>query len=135
MKNSLFRALLFWITVSGKYDRLKSDPIKREKSISLGVTGLIMSIVGIALTVGFAYLAYLCLPGMDTAAFLLALVGVIACVAATIGCFIELVLASIVYAVYQMKLNKKPIGLAALIVSLIISVATVVLVIVVLSRI
>ena len=135
MKNSLFRALLFWITVSNKYDRLKSDPQKREKSVSLGVTGLIMSIAGIALTVGFAFLAYLCLPGLDTVAFLLALVGVIACVAAAIGCFAELVLASIVYAVYQMKLNKKPIGPAALIVSLIITVATIALVIVVLTRI
>lgn len=125
--------MLFWITVSSKYDRLKTDPQKREKSVSLGVTSLIMSVVGIALTVGFAYLAILCLSGMETLAFFFALIAVIACVAAAVGCFVELVLASIVYAVYQMKLNKKPIGLAALIISVAITVATVVLVIVCLT--
>ena len=134
MRKALYNLLFFWVKVSRQYDLIKRDPEKSAKSVKLGVTSLLMSIIGIGLTTGFAYLAFLCLAGLETLAFFLAFIGIIVCIAAAIGCFVELVLASIVYAAYQMKLNKKPVGLAALIVSLLISIATIVLVIVVLMR-
>ena len=115
---------LFWIRISNKYDRIKADPKKRETSVSLGVTSLWLSILGIAMTIGFGYLAYLCFTNTGAWGWFYAVVAII-CVAAAIAFFIEMVLASVFYAIYQMKLNKKPIGLAALIVSLFIIVATV----------
>lgn len=133
MKNVL-RIFMFWLGVSNRYDNLRRDPQKSATSVKLGVSSLIMSIVGIALTVGFAVLAYYCFSGMDTLAFLFALIAGIACVAASIGCFFHLVLASIVYAVYQLKLNKKTIGKVALAVSLVISIATIAFVILALTQ-
>lgn len=126
----LSKIFMFWLGISNKYDVIKKDPQKRENSIRFGVTSLIMSIVGIALTVGFAVFAYYCFLGMETLAFLFALIAGIACAGAAIGCFLHLVLASIVYAVYQLKLNKKAIGKIALVISLLISISTIVIVII-----
>lgn len=131
---AIFNLLMFWSRVARKYDYLKKDPEKSEKSVSLGITSLILSILGIALTVGFAVLAFICFSNLDSGAFILPLVGAIFSTFAAIGCFVDLVLASIVYAVYQMKLNKKPIGKAALVISLLITVATIVVVIIALTQ-
>lgn len=131
---AIFKMFMFWLTISNKYDNIKKDPQKSATSVSLGVTSIIMSIVGIASTVGFAVLAYFSFSGMDTLAFLFALIAGIACVAAAIGCFVNLVLASVVYAVYQLKLNKRAIGKIALVISLLINLGTIGLVIMALAR-
>ena len=132
MKGNLFNLFMFWVTVSNKYDRLKSDPEKREKSVSLGVQSLTMSISGILASVGFAVLAYYCfsLEGLEG---LLTLIFGLICAVAAVAFFVQLVLASIVYAIYQVKLNKHPLGIISLVVSLLILVATVVAVVVVLT--
>ena len=124
----------FWTRVSSKFDRIKQDPQKCEKSVSFGVTSIILSIVGIAFTVGFAVLAYLCLAGMNTLAFFFAFLATIICALTSLACYVNLVLASIVYAIYQMRLNKKPIGKVALIISLLISIGTIIVIIVALSQ-
>ena len=128
MKN-LFDFILFWINISCKYDRLKAGP-KAASSVNLGVTSLIMSILGIFLTVGFAALAYVCFGVSGLPAVLAAICGIL-CILAALTCFIYLVLASILYAAYQMKLNRHPVGVASLVVSLFSVVATVVAIVVV----
>lgn len=127
----LFRLILFWITISNKYDRLKRSPY-RDNSISLGVTSLALSIIGILSAVGFVWLAFLCFSTEGLISILAVIFGVI-CVLAAFLCFIEMVLASIVYAVYQMKLNRKAVGKVALAVSLLLSVGTVVAIVIVLG--
>ena len=127
----LFKLFMFWVTVSNEYDRIK-DGHKAQTSVKLGVESLIMSIFGIFATVGFAVLAYFCFSVDDLALLLTFILGII-CAAAALAFFIRLVLASIVYAAYQMKLNRRPIGIVALVISILISVATVVAVIVALS--
>lgn len=130
---TIFKAFMFWITISNKYDNIKKDPKRSATSVILGVTSIIMSVVGIAATVGFALLAYYCFSSMDNLLVLFALIGGIACVGAAVVCFVNLVLASIMYAVYQLKLNKRAIGKIALFTSLLISVGTVVLIIIALT--
>ena len=132
MKEFLFNAFLFWISVSRKYDVLKENPVQRKNSTRLGVTSLIMSIAGMICTVGFAFLTYLCFTGMDGAglAGIFILIGGIICAAASLAFFVDLVLAGLVYAIYQMKLNRRPIGLVALIVSLVLILGTVAVVII-----
>lgn len=131
---ALAKIFMFWLSISNEYDNIKKDPIKSENCIRLGVKSLIFSIVGIALTVGFAVLAYYCFLGIETLAFLFALIAGIACAAASIGCFFRLVLASIVYAVYQLKLNKKSIGKISLVISLLITIGTIIIVIIALAK-
>ena len=135
MWKALHNLIWFWIKVRAKYEGLNSNPEKKEKSISLGVNSLIMSIVGAAFTVGLAVLAYYCLLGMQTLAFIFALMFGVALAIAAILCYVELVLASIVYARYQIKLNKKAIGYVALAVSLLLSVGTIFITLLVFSKI
>lgn len=129
----LYDILMFWRKIWQKYETLKNDPQKCETSTSLGVTSLVMSIAGIVLTVVFAVLAYYCYTGVQTLLFLFAIIGTFACAFIAIMIFIQLVLASIVYAVYQLKLNKRTIGKVAIVVSLLISVLTIAAVIIALS--
>ena len=126
----LFRFLLFWITISNKYDRLRDDP-DRQDSVRLGVTSILMSIFGVIFAVGFAYLAYLCFSVQDLAIILTFIFGII-CVISALLCFFQLLVASIFYAAYQLKLNRRPIGIVALVISLFLLVVAIVGIIVVL---
>ena len=126
----LFHFFTFWITVGNKYDRLKNNP-EKQNSVRLGVTSIFMSIFGVLSAVGFAYLAYLCFSVDELAIILTFIFGLMSAIAA-IACFFQLLVASIFYATYQMKLNRRPIGLVALIISLLLLVAAVVGIIIVL---
>ena len=132
MKKFLFNTFLFWISVSRKYDVLKENPVQSKTSTRLGVTSLIMSIVGIIATVAFAFFTYVCFKSIDGSGllFFLVLLGGIICAAMSLGCFVNLVLASLVYALYQRKLNNRPIGTAAIVVSLVLILGTIAVVIV-----
>lgn len=116
--------LLFWLTISDKYQRLKRDPDRQDSAV-LGVTSLIMSIVGALSAVGFAYLAFLCFTAEGLTIILTFLFGIVSVVAAIL-CFFQLVVASIFYASYQLKLNKRAIGKVALAVSLLMLAAAIV---------
>ena len=127
----LFRFLLFWVTVSDKYDRLKDDP-DRQDSVRLGVTSILLSVFGVILAVGFAYLAYLCFTVEDLAIILTFIFGVICAISAVV-CFFQMLVASIFYAAYQLRLNIRPIGIVALVISLLFLVAAVAGIIIVLA--
>lgn len=144
MKGSMFEAIMFWLSVQNKYEKLKNDPQKRETSVTMGVQSLIMSIVGVTLTVLAAFGTYKCFtlvtigsgmssPVVAGLAGIFVIIGGALCALFALGVFIYLVVASIVYAIYQMKLNKKPIGLVSLIISIVLIVGTIVAVIVLLS--
>lgn len=125
--------VMFWLRVERKYEEIKLDPQKSERSTRLGTASIIMSLVGIALSVGFAVLAYICYS-VQTAAIFISIIGAFICGFIAILCFVQLVLASVVYAYYQLKLNKMLIGKIAIVVSLLISVATIAAVIIVLNQ-
>lgn len=127
--HGLLDFLLFWLTISEKYDRLKNDPDKQD-SVLLGVTSLIMSVVGVLAAVGFAYLAYLCFTAEGLTIILTFLFGIASVIAAAL-CFFQLLVASVFYAAYQIKLNGRAIGKVALAISIIMIVAAIVGIIVV----
>ena len=148
MKGWLFKVFLFWITVRDKYERIKEDPEESKVNVSLGVRSLVLSLVGIALTIGFVLLAISCFGGMSggmdgvsgaagvaagALGAIFILIGAFVCGILALVCFVTMVLASIVYAIYQLKLNKRPIGIIALIVSLLISLGGVAAVLLILS--
>ena len=121
--HGLLDFLLFWLSISEKYDRMKNDPDKQD-SVLLGVSSIIMSIVGVLSAVGFAYLAYLCFTVEGLTIILTFLFG-IACVIAAVLCFFQLLVASVFYAAYQIKLNGKVIGKVALAISILMIVAAI----------
>lgn len=134
--NLLGKIFLFWQDIGKKYEAIKQDPEKAEKDVSLGVTSLSMSIMGAVTAIAFAYFTFKCftLIALSTSATgtgrFFALIGGIICAVVTLATFVYLILAGIVYANYQRKLNKKIIGKIALIVSVLLSVGTLVAVIV-----
>ena len=134
MKGLLSKAFLFWVSASREFDKIKQDPQKSEKSVRFGVRSLILSIVGMIVTVGFSYLAYVCFNSASANGLsgILIVIGGALCVLIAIVCLVEMVLASLLYAIYQRKLNKRKIGLAALIVSLVLIALTVAGVVIVL---
>ena len=117
MSNSVIDSILFWISIGDKYIRIKDDPDKRDTSVSMGVTSLILSIVGAIVTYGLAVVAYLCF----TAGGVGKIIGGIVAVLVAVTCFIYMLIASIVYAAFQARLNSKPIGKASLAISLILT--------------
>ena len=125
--------LLFWLAIGNKYERLKNDP-ERQDSVLLGVSSLIMSVVGVLSAVGFAYLAFLCFSAEGLTIILTFIFGIVLVLAAA-ACFFQLLVASVFYAAYQLKLNKRPIGIIALVVSLLMIVAAFVGIIIVITKI
>lgn len=123
--------ILFWLTISDKYDKLKRDPDKQNSAL-LGVTSIIMSIFGVVVAVGFAYIAYLAFSVDGLAIILTFIFGFAAAVIAVVG-FFQMSVASIFYAAYQMKLNKRAIGKVALAISLILLVAAIIGIIIVVA--
>ena len=128
MSNSRIDNILFWLSIGEKYSKIKSDPEKRDTSVSMGRTSLILSIIGAVVTYGLVAVAYLCF----TAGGVGKIIGGIFAVLVALACFVYMLIASIVHAAFQVKLNKKPIGKAALIISLILTVVPVVVGVVVL---
>ena len=114
--------------ISEKYERLKRSP-DREDSITLGVTSIALAVTGIFSAVGFVWLAFLCFSAEGLVSILAVIFGVI-CVLAAFLCFIEMVLASIVYAAYQMRLNRRAIGKVALAISLFLTIGTIVAIVI-----
>ena len=123
MLEFLVKLFLFWVRIVDQYDDLKLDE-NSEKRVILGVISLILSILGIGLTIVFSVLAYYCFT-VDGLAVIVTFIFGIFCAFAAITCFLQMVLAAVVYAIFQMKLNKRAIGKVALAVSLIILVATI----------
>ena len=113
--------LLFWLTISIKYDKIKQSP-NADTSIKMGVSSLVMSIMGFIATVALGVLAFVCFTA-GGAVVLMWILGII-CALSAIVCYVYLVLASIIYAGYQMRLNKRRVGVAALAVSIINTVVT-----------
>lgn len=128
---AIFHFLSFWITISNKYERIRNDPTKRN-SVTLGITSILMSIFGVISAVGFAYLAFLCFSVEGLSILVTFILGIV-CALAAIICFFKLLIASLLYAAYQLRLNKRPIGIVALVVSLLLIVGAVVAIILVLA--
>lgn len=139
VKIDLHKVFLFWRDIARKYEKIKQDPEKSEKDVSLGISSLCMSICGTAMAIAFAYFAFKCFTWTGDTALsaaknglggIFVIIGGVICAVIAVASFVYLILASILYANFQRKLNKQKIGTIALIVSLLLSVGTIVTVIV-----
>lgn len=137
-KIDLHKVFLFWRDIAQKFEKIKSDPQKSEKDVSLGVTSLGMSIGGTVMAIAFAYFVFKCftwtgdatLSAADAFVGIFVIIGGAICAVIAVASFVYLILASILYAHYQRKLNNNKIGIIAFVVSILLSVGTIIAVIV-----
>lgn len=118
--------LTFWSKLSTDYGRIASDPERRAKSVRFGVQSILSSVFGAAVVL-------LCALGVSSLmsdtdgmkalgivfAALLALIALVAVV--------QLTVRGLIATVYQMRLNRRPIGIISLVVWILSVIATIVL--------
>lgn len=114
MLKALWNFLTFWSRLSTSYTLIANDPEKREKSVRFGVQSIICSILGAALIT-------LCMFGVATttrgSSSLEGLVGIVVAaflVLIAVVSLVQLIVRGLIVTVYQLKLNKHPVGKAAL---------------------
>lgn len=107
---------LFWVRAGRKYSKLSRDEGLREKSVRLGVRSVVQSIVGAALIVLSVWLLTACLGNLQDGgnSFILNILGVIVGAACAVALLIQGMVGSLVYLVYQFKLNGRPVRWIAL---------------------
>ena len=107
--------LSFWSQVSNQYARLTANEEKRARSVRLGVTAMILAVISAALVVGSVW-------GLGTAMGLISdspIVGIVVlllCIGVAITFLTRGMINALLYAIYQLRLNKKAIGWVALVV-------------------
>ncbi len=113
--SNLFGARAQYLMIKSAYDEEKQKDIKR-----LGIQSLILPAVGLVGVIVFVVVATLCAQNVVNEPNLpiMSFIGAIVFYAFALVFLLSATLSSITFAVYQRKLNKHKIGLAALIVSL-----------------
>ena len=137
MFKALGRLIFFWMGVRYKYDRINEDPQWKESSVRMGVESILRSIFGAVFTLLFVFCSLWLFTGgvlksMSGAEALAAVIIYPLIFVVAIGCalgalmfYLRLSVAGILYARYQLKLNKKPIGYVALVLSILLSIGTI----------
>lgn len=120
-----------------KYRRIKASD-KASESVYFGVKSILCSVVGVAAGIGLAAGGFFLLgsiqgSGNVIGVILLAIFGVSAIIGGG-ACLLMCAIRSITTAILQIKLNRKPIGKAALIVGILIILAMVAVALVIVLR-
>lgn len=112
--------LLFWVKAGRRYEKLKNNEEKRDKSVSLGVRSIVQSVICAALAIvallGLHFFLENLNGTLDSFGPILSLLGVIVTAVLALALLIQGIFGSLVYMVYQFKLNKQPMRFVALIV-------------------
>lgn len=116
MFKAIWNFFTFWSNIHTKYDRIKSNEEKSKTSTKLGITAIILSFIFSAIVVTSAYGTFACFNFMNNSSFVLGILGFIVCFVLLLGSLIQGLGGALFYSIYQMKLNKKPIGVISLVV-------------------
>ena len=130
MLRAIWDFLTFWSRLSTKYNRIASDPELREKSICFGVEAILSSIFG-------AVIIVLCAFGVsalmsDSA---LGIIFAVLLIIVAVVSLVQLIIRGLITMIYQRRLNKKPIGIASLIIWIVAVIAAIVLSVLMVSKI
>lgn len=118
----------FWINIRAKYDRIKNNEERREKSVRMGVRSIIQTVLCSVIAVLAFYGAVVCLKYTASVnlGMILSLIAGIFCILATLVSLIQGVLGGMLYMIYQLRLNRRPIGWVALAIWLLLVIAIIV---------
>ncbi|MCH5351489.1 MAG: hypothetical protein J1F39_05950 [Clostridiales bacterium] len=134
----IFGFLRFWTSISNQYERIKSDPVRREKSVSMGVRSIIQTLLCAVIAAASFYGGiYIATHFIGAVYEVITLVFWIAGVAAmflvsAMSVFMGII-GGLMYLIYQFRLNKRAIRWIALVVWIIAVIAAVAAVIVLLN--
>ena len=109
--------IFFWVRAFTKYQRIKENEEKRATSVKLGVRSIVQSIIAAAALVLCAFGMKLCLNNLSSSTATLpvfTVIGLVLFIGIAIVSLIQGMLGAMMYWIYQLKLNKKPIGYAAM---------------------
>lgn len=121
----------FWNSISLKYDKLKNNEEKREKSVNLGVQSIVQTILFGALAFFAAWGFCICFKnfvspeGVSSWWPVLSMIGFIVCGPVAVVSFIEGIIGGLLYMIYQFKLNKRAIRWVSLAVWILVFVAVI----------
>ncbi len=105
----------FWVSASNTFNKLRNDDELRPKTVRMGVNSIVMTVVACVFTFLGGWGALTCFNLISSGdSFLLPLLGLILSLAAAIGGLARGFICSLMYWIYQLRLNKKPIGYVAL---------------------
>lgn len=118
---SLFKLLgsflTFWTRISCKYDSLRANDSKRDKSIALGVQSVLQSVLCGGMTVLSLFGVYYCIYGFTHLTLpIFSLIGLFGCAVAAVAFFVQGVIGALIYMIYQFKLNRRGVRWMALVV-------------------
>ncbi len=116
MFKAFWKFFAFWSHIQTQYSKIKADEEKAKSSSKLGTTAIILSVISAIIVVGAAFGTLKLFDYMNNSSFIIGLIGLLVCIAALLIAFVQGVLGSLFYSIYQMKLNKKPIGWISLVV-------------------
>ncbi|MCM1305930.1 MAG: hypothetical protein NC037_06180 [Bacteroides sp.] len=130
MSNNLWELIMFNTHLKIRYQRICENPEKREKSVYFGVLSILFSIIG-------AVIVALCAFGISSLMDndnLLSIVFIVILALCILISIVECTIRSLISTVYQLKVNKLPIGWAALAVFIVTFIAMVVVSILMLAK-
>lgn len=113
MANTAFEFMFYFVKLRSKYERIESDRQKREVSVYFGVMSLINSVIWAMLVVLGAVGLGFSIEFLGSS-FIIGIVMVIFCGALAVVSLVYLAFGSSMCFVYQLKLNKHPIGYIAI---------------------
>ena len=117
MLKALGSFLTFWTRISCKYDRLRANDIKRDRSIALGVQSILQSILCGGMSVLSLFGVYYCIYGFSHGTLpIFSLIGLFVCAVAAVAFFVQGVIGALIYMIYQFKLNRRGVRWAAFVV-------------------
>lgn len=129
--NFISQLIKIFIKDSEKFNIIKNSG-KSEKSIYFAIVGILSSVLGIAVSLALILCGVFLIESMNGSGnILVAIFGIIAGAAVALSGGLGLIMCSIrgmIVAIYQLKLNRKPIGVIALILNIVIMIAIIILI-------
>lgn len=117
MLKALNAFFTFWTRIGRKYDRLRANDAKREKSIALGVQSILQSILCGGMSVLSLFGVYFCIYGFTHGTLpVFSLIGLVTCAVAAVAFFVQGVIGALIYMIYQFRLNRRGVRWVALVV-------------------
>ncbi len=112
----IFKVLNFWANLRFRYDTIAKDPERKEKSIYFGVRSIISSIFSAIVIALSVWGIFACSNAMnaDSLNAIVAWVFIVLLAVITFTALCNGFVSALISTVYQLRLNKKPIGWVAL---------------------
>lgn len=113
---TLFKMFTFWVNLKVRYETIAKDPERKEKSVYFGVRSIISSIFSAIVIALSIWGIFACFNALNTDSFnmILAWIFIVLLAVIALTALFNGFVAALISTMYQLRLNKKPIGWVAL---------------------